>query len=491
MPSPIWLWRLQAIRVGPSAAPRLALDSLEIRSGCTVVVGPSGSGKSTLLGLLTGFVRAEAGTVERAAHDARLPVFWACGGAALWPGLPARRQLALAAPPGGDPSPLLNAFDLAHRRDAPPERMSAGERDRLEVARAVASAASVLVLDEPFAHCGREQARALWASVRAQAAGNGQSLVVATHDEALAATADRVVRLDSGQLVQAAAALLLVLLLTACGGSASTIPAQAFALPLDGSTLPSPRALGRLADGGMIVLDTAGRVLDYGADLTLRASWRMPAWTDGRPEGVCELPDGRLAVADTHYHRVVIFARGGAVLATWGKEGDGPGEFRWPVSICCDPQGRIYVGEYGGNDRVQRFAADGTPQLSFGAFGSGPGKLQRPQGLGWRDGLIYVADTLNARIAVWTQDGAWRGEQAVGALNMPYGCAVDATGLVLADYGAQRLVRLDAAGAVVVTWGVPGRGEAGLSTPWAATTDVGGRGWIADTGNRRVWVVGW
>lgn len=478
-----WLWQLREVRVGS----HLHIAALDLAPGCTAITGPSGAGKSTLLGVLSGFIAPGAGSVVRAPGDTRLPVFWACGGAALWPGVVAARQLVLAAPSGVDPSSLLATYDLQHRADVPPEALSAGERDRLDVARAEASAAAVLILDEPFAHCGRAQAEALWRGLRERAAAAGTSLVVATHDPLQTASADRVLTLEGGRLV---AGLLALALLAGCG-AAPDVTVSAFALPAEADVLPTPRAVGPLRDGGMMVLDTAGRVLDYGPDLALRTSWHMPAWDVGRPEGICELPDGRLVVADTHYHRIVVFARGGAVLATWGREGDAPGEFRWPVGVACDPQGRIYISEYGGNDRIQRLAPDGTPQLAFGTFGSGPGRLQRPQGLAWVAGKVLVSDALNARVAVFSEDGAWLGEQAAGALTMPYGCSAAGDGLALADYGAQRAVRLDAAGAVVATWGEGGRGAGQLATPWAAAIDSAGRAWICDTGNRRVQVVSW
>lgn len=498
-PAPAPLWQLDGIRVGGGDRPRLDIPALAIRAGITAVLGPSGSGKSTLLGLLVGAQRPDAGRVAAAPPPGgRLPVFWACAGDALWPGVSARRQLAMAAPPGfpgGDA--LLERFGLADLADRPPERLSSGERDRLDAARAVASDAATLVLDEPFARCGRDQAAALWTLVRANARERGQSLVVATHDPAVAGDADAVIELADGRIAArrglALLAVAAALLIAGCGGP----PELSFAeriqrnLPADGAMLPAPRGLCPLADGGMVVLDTAGRLLDCAPDGAVRRTWRMPEYADGRPEGACELPDGRIAVADTHYHRVVVFARDGCEVARWGGEGDAPGRFRWPVSICCDPRGRLWVGEYGGNDRVQRFDdAAGRNPLVVGGFGTGPGAFQRPQGLAWIDGSIYVSDALNRRISVWSEDGAHLRDVAVGACEMSYGMSAGpGVALTVADYGAQRMRRLGVDGAETGWWGSPGRGDGQLATPWAAAAARDGAVWIADTGNRRLWIL--
>jgi DNA-binding beta-propeller fold protein YncE len=288
-------------------------------------------------------------------------------------------------------------------------------------------------------------------------------------------------------------ALVLAVMLAGCGGQPQVlVPRQVTVVPVppDGPVQPAPRGVACGRDGEWLVLDTVGRVLVYGPDRTLRRQWRMPAWDVGRPENATVLADGRVAVADTHYHRVVIFDRVGAVLTMFGSEGDGPGQFRWPVGICSDAGNRLYVSEYGGNDRVQVFDDQGRLLRSFGSFGGGAGQLQRPQNLCWHDGVIFIADAMNNRIQRFRDDGTplgvLGGDQAP-VLQFPYALAVAATGaMTVVEYSGNRLTRLDGAGRVLDRFGKAGRGTHEFSTPWGMAMDGTGRVWVADTGNRRM-----
>ncbi len=105
--------------------------------------------------------------------------------------------------------------------------------------------------------------------------------------------------------------------------------------------------------------------------------------------------------------RVVFFDHDGKVVGMLGSQGTGPCQFRYPVCVTQDPHGNFYVGEYGGNDRVQKFTVDGKFLLQIGKAGSGPGQLQRASGVVWRDGKVYVADSFNNRIQVFTDTGKY------------------------------------------------------------------------------------
>jgi tripartite motif-containing protein 71 len=84
-------------------------------------------------------------------------------------------------------------------------------------------------------------------------------------------------------------------------------------------------------------------------------------------------------------------------IVTWGAEGDGPGEFQFPIGVALAPDGTILVLD-AGNGRVQRLAPDGTPLGSFGTLGSGSGQFDRPSGIAVdSDGAIYVSETGGAR----------------------------------------------------------------------------------------------
>jgi ABC-type Fe3+/spermidine/putrescine transport system ATPase subunit/sugar lactone lactonase YvrE len=288
--------------------------------------------------------------------------------------------------------------------------------------------------------------------------------------------------------------LLLVALLAGCSGGQEPVlkvsEAHLWSVPAEGKTLPAARGMNVGARGEVYALDTIGRVLVYGADGEVTRQWRMPDATVGRPEGILELKDGRVAVADTHYHRVVYFDAAGKVLGMFGQRGSGPGEFIYPVSLTQDDAGNLYVAEYGSNDRVQKFAPEGRHLLSFGSFGTGPGQFQRPSGIVWCEGRIYVADAINNRVQVFTDAGALVGVLGGArppALQYPYDIKLgpDRT-LYAVEYAAGRVTRLDREGRVLGRYGRTGSELGRFSTPWGIAVDARGRIYVGDTGNRRI-----
>jgi DNA-binding beta-propeller fold protein YncE len=232
-------------------------------------------------------------------------------------------------------------------------------------------------------------------------------------------------------------------------------------------------------------------VLVYGEDGKVARQWRMPEYEIGNPEGACQLKDGRIAVADTHYNRVVFFDQEGTVVGLLGKKGEGPGEFGYPVAIAQDEEENIYVAEYGSNDRIQKFTRDGEFILSFGGFGTELGEFQRPSGFVWRDGRIYVADAINARIQVFSDTGEFieilepPGQKA--NMQIPYDITSGRNGeFYVIEYGGCRVTRLDREGRVLGRFGGPGTGVGSFRTPWGIVYDSKDRLLVADTGNRRL-----
>jgi DNA-binding beta-propeller fold protein YncE len=245
------------------------------------------------------------------------------------------------------------------------------------------------------------------------------------------------------------------------------------------------------ADDEVYVLDTEGRVLRYGPDGSLIASWWMPDTEVGRPEGVRVLQDGRVAVADTHYHRIVFFSREGRLLSTMGSHGTGPGQFIYPVAITQDNETNLYVAEYGSNDRVQKFSVQGKFIGTFGAFGTNCGEFQRPSGLAWFEEKIYVADAINNRVQTFTGHGVFEGLMGLAdselVLRFPYDIAVTGQGqFYIVEYGAGRITCLDRQGSVLGQYGRTGSGEGEFSTPWGIGVNSRGHVIVADTGNRRI-----
>jgi DNA-binding beta-propeller fold protein YncE len=295
-------------------------------------------------------------------------------------------------------------------------------------------------------------------------------------------------------------ALLLVLLLAqlalaGCGQSeTSTIPfreARYWSVPPDGAKTPAPRCITVGRNDETIVVDTAGRVLVYDKDGQVKRHWKMPETERGKPEGVCMLSDGRIVVCDTHYHRVFFFDQTGNVLGQFGREGVEPGQFAYPVGVTRDDRDNLYVTEYGGNDRVQKFSRDGQFLLAFGRFGTRPGEFQRPAGLAWHAGKVYVLDAVNNRIQVFTDDGKFL--SILGApdkplsLRFPFDITLGGDGaFYVIEYGEGRISKLSLDGKLLGRYGRSGGGAGHFTTPWGITVDAKMRLRVADAGNRRI-----
>lgn len=310
-------------------------------------------------------------------------------------------------------------------------------------------------------------------------------------------------RPSSNHLAQGARVVLKVLLcvllgLLAAGCRPSSIgPAipvtevHLWPVPPAGLLQPAARSLAIGNHGEVIALDTGGRVLVYAPAGSIARQWRMPDSSNGNPEGVCVLRDGRIVVGDTHYHRVIVFDPDGRKFKTFGKEGQGPGEFIYPVAVTKDDRENLYVAEYGSNDRVQKFTSDGRFLLAFGGFGTQPGEFQRPSGLVWHAGKIYAADAFNNRIQVFTEDGKFLNILGSSgpplALQLPYDLKLGADDTLYAiEYGAGRITKFDLDGRVLGRYGTTGAGLGQFATPWGIALDSQKRIYVADTGNRRV-----
>ena len=266
---------------------------------------------------------------------------------------------------------------------------------------------------------------------------------------------------------------------------------RSWSMPPEGPKIPAPRGATFDSDGTLYLLDDAGRVLVFDSQGELLRKWYMPEYSVGKPEGVWRFLDGRIAVADTHYHRVVIFDEEGEVLTMHGERGDGPGQFEYPIAITQDPSGYYYVAEYGGNDRVQKFDVDGNCLLEFGDFGINDGEFQRPSGIVWQDGFLYVVDAINNRVQVFRDSGEF--VRIAGApddqpsVKYPYDLAQDSGGnLWVVEYGGNRVTKMTTDGQMLGVFGSSGGGSGQFSTPWGIAVAPDGRVIVCDTGNRRL-----
>jgi len=182
------------------------------------LLGPSGSGKSTLLMVMTGLERPDAGSVrvggeelQRLSEDALARfrgktigiVFQAFH---LIPTMTALENVAVPLELAGIADALLRAeaeleaVGLAERIHHYPAELSGGEQQRVALARALAPNPAILVADEPTGNLDETTGRDIVELLFRGHSERGTTLVLVTHDNALAARCDRVIRLRSGRI---------------------------------------------------------------------------------------------------------------------------------------------------------------------------------------------------------------------------------------------------------------------------------------------------
>ena len=179
---------------------RVALEPTDVSLAAgevVALVGPNGAGKSTLLSILAGSLDPTAGTVERPDR-----IGWVPQRSAHYGRLTALENLRLFAALEG--VPRGRADELAHEFELPADTrassLSVGNRQRLDVARALLSSPQVLLLDEPTSSLDPVQRERVWRIARGVAEGGGAVLVATHHWEELADLADRTLELVEGRL---------------------------------------------------------------------------------------------------------------------------------------------------------------------------------------------------------------------------------------------------------------------------------------------------
>ncbi|MFZ0012725.1 MAG: ABC transporter ATP-binding protein [Acidimicrobiia bacterium] len=207
---------------GPNVIHAVRDLDLEVRPGTlTVIRGRSGSGKTTLLNLLGGLERPTAGTVELEGEDVssmdepalattrRSKVGFIFQAFGLIPILTAAEnvevplRLVKASPSRRRERArsLLGKVGLADRLDHRPEELSGGEQQRVAIARALANAPKLLLADEPTGQLDSRTGKVIIELISDLVASEHIAAVVATHDPAHMAVADRVVELSDGHVI--------------------------------------------------------------------------------------------------------------------------------------------------------------------------------------------------------------------------------------------------------------------------------------------------
>lgn len=205
------------------AAPALTDVTLSIRSGeFVVLLGRSGSGKSTLLNLIAGLDQADSGalavgdqTLTVASEDALATWRGRQVGVVfqffqLLPTLTVLENILLAMEfVGAIPrrerrargQELLQLVGVADQANKLPAALSGGQQQRAAIARALANDPAIIVADEPTGNLDSATAATVLALFRDLVA-RGRTVVLATHDETIAAEVHRVIRLADGRVIE-------------------------------------------------------------------------------------------------------------------------------------------------------------------------------------------------------------------------------------------------------------------------------------------------
>jgi putative ABC transport system ATP-binding protein len=203
-------------RMGEVEVHALRGVDLEVAAGeLIVLLGASGSGKSTLLNILGGLDTPTSGEVRFGDHDLtaadeaaltsyrREHVGFVFQFYNLIPSLTARENVALVTDIAADPMPpeeALGLVGLGERLDHFPSQLSGGEQQRIAIARAVAKRPQVLLCDEPTGALDYETGKLVLEVIVRINAELGTTSMVITHNAAIAAIADRVLRIANGRI---------------------------------------------------------------------------------------------------------------------------------------------------------------------------------------------------------------------------------------------------------------------------------------------------
>jgi putative ABC transport system ATP-binding protein len=211
----------RSFREGPRE--HRVLDGAEAsvaRGEIVAVMGRSGAGKSTLLNLVSGIDRPDSGTVEVDGRDVsalgepqrtlyrRAQVGFVYQFFNLIPTLDVAENVRLVLELNGvrgsaareRTSAMLADLGLTGRAGSPIDQLSGGEQQRVAIARALVHRPQLLLADEPTGNLDDETAREVLAALLAAVRGRGATLLMVTHDLALARIADRVLELRDGRL---------------------------------------------------------------------------------------------------------------------------------------------------------------------------------------------------------------------------------------------------------------------------------------------------
>jgi putative ABC transport system ATP-binding protein len=193
---------------------------LQVAKGESVaLLGPSGSGKSSLMAVLSGLERATGGSITVAGADftalnedglaraRRGRIGIVLQAFHLLPTMTAHENVAVPLELAGEADAFpaagaeLEAVGLGHRLTHYPAQLSGGEQQRVAIARATAPKPELIFADEPTGNLDAKTGNSILDLLFARQKDTGATLLVITHDPALAARCDRILEMQDGRIV--------------------------------------------------------------------------------------------------------------------------------------------------------------------------------------------------------------------------------------------------------------------------------------------------
>ena len=196
----------------------VAVDEIDfsIKKGeLVVILGQSGAGKSTLLNLLGGMDTPTSGSLLIDGEDIskynkkqlinfrRNKIGFIFQFYNLMPNLTAKENVELATELKKDalvPTEVLKSVGLADKLNNFPSQLSGGEQQRVSIARAVAKNSDIILCDEPTGALDYETGKEILALLSKETRENGKTVIIVTHNSALADMADHLIKMKNGKL---------------------------------------------------------------------------------------------------------------------------------------------------------------------------------------------------------------------------------------------------------------------------------------------------
>ncbi len=160
------------------------------------------------------------------------------------------------------------------------------------------------------------------------------------------------------------------------------------------------------------------------------------------PHGICVVKSNLVCVCDSQHHKIMVYDTNlnlKSSKSTIGKRGSKPGQFQLPLGITPnDASGEVFIAD-SDNHRIQVFdkkifdvkpPSPLTPIRAISEMGNTPGKLQQPISIQTYAEYLYVTDSGNNRVSVFTQTGQFVTTFGEGYLSQPEGITIDQDGFV-------------------------------------------------------------